>query len=91
MIEMSEKENVVDAWKVVGSPARRASINPVTEEDLKDFNQRARAASIPGFAFQVDPEGPPPPGFDGSNQFASPKWSGNNSIWGNGSSMVLIH
>jgi hypothetical protein len=83
--KMTDKENVVDAWKVVGSPARRASINPVNEDELKDFTQRARAASIPGFSFHVDPEGPPPPGFDSNNQFASPKWSGNNSIWGNGS------
>jgi len=82
--KMNDEKVIVDAWKVVGSPARRASVNP-TEDEMKDFNSRARAASIPGFAFQVDQEGPPPPGFDSS--FQSPKWSGNNSIWGNGSPM----
>jgi hypothetical protein len=88
MIEMNDKEVIIDAWKVVGSPARRASINPSTEEDLKDFNSRASAASIPGFGFQVDAEGPPPPGFDSTSTFPSSKWSGGNNIWGSSSPMV---
>jgi hypothetical protein len=85
--KMNDKEVIIDAWKVVGSPARRASINPSTEEDLKDFNSRASAASIPGFGFQVDAEGPPPPGFDSTSTFPSSKWSGGNNIWGSSSPM----
>jgi len=82
--KMTDKE-IEDAWKVVGSPARRASINPISEEDLKDFNVRARAASIPGFGFQIEHEGPPPPGFDG--QFQSAKYGQN--IW-NGSATPSV-
>jgi cell fate regulator YaaT (PSP1 superfamily) len=71
IVEMKKEEQ----WKVVGSPARRASINPLPEEP----DMRARAASIPGFAFHVDAEGPPPPGFDAQPD----SWTG-NSIWATG-------
>lgn len=90
MPDTNDKQTLaVDAWKVVGSPARRASINPENAyemNELHDFTARARALSIPGFAFQVDSEGPPPPGFSNGveTSFAIP------SIWANGSPVVII-
>ncbi|KAJ3325848.1 hypothetical protein HDV06_002233 [Boothiomyces sp. JEL0866] len=98
--ELTPHMNVTaEAWKVVGSPARRASINPENQPDLSelaspDFTARARAASIPGFSFQVEHhDGPPPPGLgeNTSPSSATPvvaypsTWNGNNgSIWSTG-------
>ena len=37
-----------DAWKVVGSPARRASINPIDPEDLtRRVREKSISAAIP--------------------------------------------
>jgi hypothetical protein len=68
VVKENQKEGLApltDAWKVVGSPARRASINPMEDEPM----QRARAASIPGFSFQIHQDSgiAPPPGFKENN------------------------
>jgi hypothetical protein len=66
-LEYSEKSfsnpkvelNAFDAWKVVGSPARRASVTL----DKRTFNEGFsinRTKSISGFEFQSEGSAPPP-------------------------------